>query len=229
MDSSSTSARTDQTLMQLRAFIDAGDYAPGDRLPAERQLISSLGVTRNALRRSLDELEREGAIWRHVGKGTFITAQETTHSNPNLAELSNQVTPVQMMRTRLTLEPAIAREAAANASGDALKKILTAKNNSVSATSWDTYEAHDDNFHRAVAEATGNVLLVSLFDHLNQVRRAVAWKQVVRKTDRPPANHPSFSEHDELFLAIQERDPAAAHEAMRAHLTSVFRRLFGDV
>lgn len=215
-------------LQQLRDLITSGDYAPGDRLPAERQLISTLGVTRTALRKSLDTLEREGEIWRHVGKGTFVTSPESSETLPVLAKLSQQVTPVQMMRARLSLEPAIAREAAANASADAVLKIKVAQKSAVVATSWDAYETEDDAFHRSVADATGNILLLSLFDHLNQVRRAVAWRQVIRKTDRPPSNHPSFAEHDRVVAAIEERDPVAAHGAMREHLNSVAKRLFGD-
>jgi DNA-binding FadR family transcriptional regulator len=218
----------DDTLQQLREFIDTGDYAPGDRLPPERTLISSLGVTRNALRKGLEALEREGAIWRHVGKGTFITTPQSLVTVPGLAELSHQVTPIQMMRARLSLEPAIAREAAANASGDAVQRITTARDRALDATSWDTYEANDDAFHRCLAEATGNVLLLSLFDHLNQVRRAVAWQKVVRASDRPPATHSSYREHDDIVEAIQQRNPTAAHTAMRAHLNSVSNRLYGD-
>ncbi len=225
----SESLEPDNALQQLRDFIANGDYAPGDRLPAERQLINSLGVTRNALRKGLDTLEREGAIWRHVGKGTFITTPQTLANVPGIAELSHQVTPIQMMRARLSLEPAIAREAAINASGDAVNRLIMARDRAVAATTWDTYEADDDAFHRTMAEATGNILLVSLFDYLNQVRRAVAWRQVIRATDRPPKDHSSFREHDDIVHAVEQRDPKAAHAAMQKHLNSVSTRLFGDV
>ena len=84
------------------------------------------------------------------------------------------------------------------------------------------------NFHRNLAEATDNVLLLSLFDHLNAVRRAVAWNMVVRSSDRPPRTHSSFAEHDAIVAAIEARDPKSAQEAMRAHLGSVSARLFGE-
>lgn len=215
-------------LQQLREFIDSGHYAPGDRIPPERTLINSLGVTRNALRKGLDTLEREGVIWRHVGKGTFVTTPQNLVADPDLAELSHQVTPIQMMRARISLEPAIAREAAANASGDAVQRISIASDRARDAASWDTYEANDDAFHRTLAEATRNVLLLSMFDHLNQVRRAVAWQKVVRRTDRPTADHSSYKEHDDIVNAIQQRNPSAAHDAMRRHLNSVSNRLYGD-
>lgn len=222
-------ADRNDALQQLRAFIDAGGYAPGDRLPAERELIGCLGISRTSLRKGLDALEREGAIWRHVGKGTFVAARNGDGLFPGLAELSHQVTPLQMMRARLALEPAIAREAAANASAEAVVRLRAARDRARAATSWDAYEAADDVFHRSVAEATGNILLRSLFDHLNQVRRAVAWSKVVRQTVRPAADHQSFIEHDRIVSAIEARAPAAAQHAMHTHLRSVSVRLFGDV
>jgi len=220
---------TEDGLQLLRRFIEAGGYTPGDRLPAERELIRELGVTRNTLRKSLDVLEHEGVVWRHVGKGTFITALDSQTNIPGLAELSNQITPLQMMRSRLAIEPAIAREAALNASAEAISKLKQVRNSTLEAESWNTYEANDDAFHRAIAQATENILLLSLFDHLNQVRRAVAWQQVVRKTETPPTEHPSFGEHEQIFAMIEQRDPLGAHEAMRNHLSSVSIRLFGGV
>ena len=134
-----------------------------------------------------------------------------------------------MMRARLCIEPAIAREAAINASGDAITRIKLARDRAQTAASWPEYEACDDLFHKAVAEASDNALLVSLFDHLNAVRRAVAWASVVRQTERPSKAHSSFAEHHRIAAAIEARDPAAAHDAMRKHIGSVSARLFGEV
>lgn len=221
-------ADREDTIAALRALIAAGAYRPGDRLPAERELIVSLGVTRTVLRRGLEALEREGAIWRHVGKGTFVAANGASSAPGGLDALSQQVSPVQMMRARLSLEPAIAREAAINATDEAVIRIKLCRERAAAAPDWDTYEAQDDAFHRSVAEATGNILLLALFDQLNQVRRAVAWSAVVRASARPPADHSSYGEHDRITAAIEARDPAASHAAMRAHLGSVSARLFGE-
>lgn len=210
-------------------FIGAGNFAPGDRLPPERELMVSLGLSRTALRKALDKLEHEGRIWRHVGKGTFIASQSGSARLGRLAEISGKVTPFQMMRARLSLEPAIAREAAINASEDAVNRIMAARDAAKDAPDWDTYEAKDDALHRTIAEATGNILLLELFDQLNQVRRAVAWESVVRTSQRPPRDHLSFAEHDRITAAIAARNPTEAHAAMREHLGSVSARLFGEI
>jgi DNA-binding FadR family transcriptional regulator len=219
----------EDAISQVRALIETGAYAPGDRLPPERELIDRLGMTRTTLRRALEALEREGVIWRHVGKGTFVSGHGSTAGAGSRAELGRQLTPVKMMRARLCIEPALAREAAINASEEAMIRMKMAKDGAAMASSWADYETHDDLFHRSIALASDNILLLALFDQLNQVRRAVAWRNVVRKSKRPSKQHSSFVEHDRIAEAIEARDPGAAQEAMRRHLRSVSARLFEEI
>lgn len=216
---------------RLRGFISEGGYAGGGRLPPERHLSDQLGLSRATLRKALDALERDGLIWRHVGKGTFVAdgAPPKAVQPGLLVDLGRQLTPFRMMRARMAIEPAIAKEAAVNASGEALQKMQRAIERARSASTWKEYEIQDDLFHRSVAEASDNLLLLALFDQLNDVRRAVAWGSVTRETERPSPDHSSFPEHDAIAVAIAGRDPGAAYEAMRKHLGSVARRLFGEV
>ncbi|POF29802.1 DNA-binding FadR family transcriptional regulator [Roseibium marinum] len=213
----------------LKDFIAENSFAPGDRLPAERELIGRLGMTRSNLRKALDSLEHEGVIWRHVGKGTFIAGQDDRLDIGLLSDIGHQITPVKMMRARQCIEAVIAREAAINASRQAVKKIIQIKDRARAASSWEEYETQDDLFHYAIAEATDNILLLALFDQLNKVRRAVAVSTVIRETRRPPEDHTSFTEHDRLCAAIEARDPKAAHDAMWQHISSVSARLFGEM
>ena len=62
---------------QLRALVHGGDLRPGDRIPASRELALQLGVHRTTVANAYAELESEGLISGHVGRGTFICAQET--------------------------------------------------------------------------------------------------------------------------------------------------------
>lgn len=219
--------RKDEATERLRAFIVDGKYVPGDRLPPERQLIELLDIGRGALRRALEHLERDGVIWRHVGKGTFVAERATGPENM-FADLGRQLTPFRMMRARLCIEPALAREAAINASRSAKSDIATVMERGRIAASWSEYERQDDLFHRAVAGASDNALLLALFDNLNGVRREVAGLTVTRTSSRPPAQHASFTEHEAIAQAIEAHDPEAAYLAMRRHLQSVASRLFGE-
>lgn len=223
-----TSERTSD-IAALRAFIAEGGYGAGDRLPSERDLIVDLGMSRNALRKALDALDHDGTIWRHVGKGTFVAPQDGSKSSGVIEQLGRQMTPVRMVQARLCIEPSLAREAAINASRGALASMEQAIAASRAATTWAEYEMQDDLFHRAIAQASDNILLLTLFDNLNAVRREVSGGNVVRYTERPTMAHKSFDEHDRIVAAIKSRDPHGAHMAMRKHIGSVSDRLFGEV
>ncbi len=57
---------------QLRALVHTGELRPGDRIPASRELALHLGVHRTTVANAYAELESEGLIQGHVGRGTFI-------------------------------------------------------------------------------------------------------------------------------------------------------------
>lgn len=214
-----------EALARLRNYIREGDFTQGDRIPPERQLMEHLGMSRATLRDALESLERSGAIWRHVGKGTFVGSNLADGADA-LADLGRQITPMRMVHARLCLEPALAREAAIHATGEAMTTIAGAANRAQAAATWAEYEAQDDQFHRAIAEASDNVLLLSFFDQLNRVRRAVTWGNVERRNVKPPENHSSFNEHEAILKSIADRDADRAWNAMRDHLKSVSARLF---
>jgi len=59
---------------QVRSLVHAGDLRPGDRIPASRELATMLGVHRTTVANAYAELESEGLIQGHVGRGTYIKA-----------------------------------------------------------------------------------------------------------------------------------------------------------
>jgi len=63
---------TGTALARLRSYLAQIEMPLDSRLPPERELAETLGVTRAGLRKALAVLESENQIWRHVGKGTFI-------------------------------------------------------------------------------------------------------------------------------------------------------------
>ncbi len=213
-------------LVQLRAFIADGGFGPGDRLPPERSLCVQLGVGRAGLRRALEALESEGALWRHVGKGTFLSARAGREDADDAATLAKRISPADVIRARFALEPAIAREAALYATADGIAALTATARRARAAASWREYEAVDNQFHREIAEQAGSIALLALFDQLNTLRRMVAWGRSDRVGARPPGDHPSFNEHEAILRALANRDPDAAQAAMRAHLRTVAARLF---
>ena len=63
---------------QIRALVHGGDLRPGERIPASRELATQLGVHRTTVANAYAELESEGLISGHVGRGTFIRGESVT-------------------------------------------------------------------------------------------------------------------------------------------------------
>jgi GntR family transcriptional regulator, uxu operon transcriptional repressor len=210
-------------LTQLRAYLVQRD-ASGTRLPPERELCEALGVSRGELRKALAIMEREGRLWRHVGKGTFV-GERPDDEGTDLRVLAARTNPAEVIRTRLIMEPEIAREAALNATSDEIKAMQRMIAGSRAAQSWRQYENLDNRLHRQIAEATHNVVVLMLFDALNVVRRTVVWGRLRAVHRRPPDDHHSFAEHERIVQAIAERDRDGAARAMRDHLRSVEHHL----
>lgn len=212
--------------LRLRDLIDSAGYRHNDRVPPERELCARLGIKRNQLRQALAELEAEGLIWRHVGRGTFVGSRPVLNLQ-DVTYLGDQIKPAQVVRVRFTIEPELCRLAAAHATRSDREQMKLCAERCQSAEDWRTYEAWDNNLHHAIARSTRNQLFLYFFETLNSVRRAIVWGQP-RETLKPPQGYSSFREHDEIVSAITEGDGTRAAQAMVGHLRSVYSRVLPE-
>ena len=68
-------------LKQLLAErIKSGEWQPGTMLPTEEQLQEQYGLSRTTVRQAMKEMEFEGKITRHRGRGTFVSKPKISHS-----------------------------------------------------------------------------------------------------------------------------------------------------
>jgi DNA-binding FadR family transcriptional regulator len=208
---------------RIKQLIAEQALGHAERLPPERHFCNQLGVSRSELRKALAEMEADGLIWRHVGRGTFIGARPV-HNLDDVTFLGQLANAGQLLDARLAVEPQLARLAAQNATRPDLEAMRSCAERGRTAREWRSYEAWDSNFHQAIAKATHNKLLVHFFETLNAVRRTIVWGQM-RTTGRPPADHRSFDEHDAIYAAIAAGDAEGAAEEMAAHLRSVRDRV----
>jgi DNA-binding FadR family transcriptional regulator len=211
-------------LVQLQAFLAQMDVSGETRLPAERELCESLGVSRGDLHKALMVLEKDRRIWRHVGKGTFV-GSGPVEETIGISEIAGRTNPADVMRARLIIEPEIAREAALHATLDDIAAMRRSIVHTRDAATWRQYENVDNLLHRQIAQASRNNVLLGLFDVLNAVRRTVVWGRLRSDGAHPPADHHSFADHEHIVDAIADRDMAGAAAAMRLHLQQVERRL----
>lgn len=211
-------------LARLRAYLARMELPLDSRLPPERDLASTIGVSRAELRKALAILAAEGQLWRHVGKGTFIGSRPMD-SLADVAILTRHTNSAEVMNTRLLLEPEVARLAALLATASQIAEMRTCMQKMRSAQTWRQYEAWDNRLHRVIAESTQNSLMLALLDTLNAVRRAVAWGRQRANKMKPDSDHHSFAEHEAIVAAIEARDGDRAALVMRRHLESVGLKL----
>ena len=212
-------------LMRLRNWIADSGLSRGERLPPERALCETLGVSRAELRKALLVLESEAFLERAVGRGTFLSKAPRAPRGGDgidraIASLSESTGPVEAMNARLAFEPELARLAALHATPKQLRDLQSVANAMREAGTWSVYEQLDSTFHETIAAASGNALLQAMHRILNGVRLAVVWRRLKTADRGPDPAYHSFNEHDAILDALENRDAPGAEAAMRAHLES---------
>ncbi|WP_058974113.1 FadR/GntR family transcriptional regulator [Type-D symbiont of Plautia stali] len=228
MNHSSESARNSSSaLEQLRQLIQQHEQQPDRALPTERELAERFNVGRREIRRALDVLEEEGRIWRKQGKGTFVGPAAPVQPLA-LHDLPQQSNLLEVMEARLQLEPGLARLAALRASKEQIalmQRLLERMHGITAPEDGDQHELWDSAFHRAIAEAAGNRLMLGLFDAVDAVRRDPGW-QHLRVQARTPARLDTYDNHHQrLVNHIAQRQPHEAAAAMREHLLALQQAL----
>ncbi|EKN65259.1 transcriptional regulator [Neobacillus bataviensis LMG 21833] len=69
-----------QLMERLKASIEKGKWAPGDKILSENQLMDQFGVSRNTAKKAIEELVQEGILYRIQGKGTFVAKPKLQQS-----------------------------------------------------------------------------------------------------------------------------------------------------
>jgi DNA-binding FadR family transcriptional regulator len=214
----------DQAVVRLRRRLQAQRKAPQQRLDPERVLAPVIGCSRATLRAALDRLEREGLLWRHVGQGTFMGPRPRQELIRPLV-LFEMASPGDLMQARLVIEPPIAAAAATAATADDVSRLRTLARQSCEAASWQDYELIDDAFHKAIAAATANRLLMAVLGTLSSVRGRSRWQRQHDTVFRRARKHEYALAQGAMHLAIADaiaaRKPAVAQAKMREHLTNI--------
>jgi DNA-binding FadR family transcriptional regulator len=219
--------RRSRAIERLNALLSEPQVRDGDRLPPERMLAVQLGCSRSALREGLEVLEAEGRVWRHVGKGTFAGPRPIDTAAINLS-LASATSPEEVLESRLTLEPMLARLASVRASAAEIDNMEHLLKKSEAARDAKVWELWDLALHRAVAEAARNKLLLAVFDAINAMRGMAEWEQLRLASLSPELLATYRGQHRKYVDAIRARLPGRAEEAMRTHLQTVGTTLLGS-
>ncbi|WP_112323027.1 FadR/GntR family transcriptional regulator [Oceanibium sediminis] len=216
---------------QLRDTLDQLAPCAGDRLPAERDLSQRLDCSRQTLRNALAALERDGELWRHVGQGTF-RGPRPRHLPLRETVLLEGVTPPDLMRARMLVEPQVAAEAARRADPPDVAYLRRKVADGHAAPDSAACEQADDAFHRALAQTAGNPVLIGLLDYLSGTRRRAAWQRgwyrTYRRLGADEFRTGHSDQHGDIVDAIAAADPDAAFAAMARHLAVIEAAMRGE-
>ena len=118
-----------------------------------------------------------------------------------------------LIETRLSIEPdaaAFAAERATSAQREGLRHVHIQLE---SAPDHAAAVAADSAFHRAIAEASGNLIYRLILDSLADLGRESRLRSIGRV-----GKQPAVAQHASILMAIESRDPESARALMRSHV-----------
>jgi DNA-binding FadR family transcriptional regulator len=228
-----TLQRYEHVAERLAAEVRSGTYAPGERLPSERELARRLEVGRASVREAIAALQVQGVIETRPGSGSFVAADAAARL-PAPAGLPHDASPSDLLETRLLIEPAIARLAAARGGRDDIEceRLLAAMEaaaDPADPAARQGWNESDRLFHRRIAELTGNPILAGIAGHVAALMDQPLWQRLRDDSIATPGRTSiHLAEHRMIYEAIAEGDPDAASLYATQHVRRVRRYMTLD-
>lgn len=214
-------AVTDEAILKIKEMIVSGELGPGDRLPPEKELSEALGLSRSSLREAVKALEVIRVLDVRRGDGTYVTSLEPPmllEAMSFVVDLHDDSSILEIFAVRRILEPAASALAAASASAEDLDVLRGIVESIDHASDVEGLVKHDLEFHRRIAEATGNSYLASLLDSLSShTVRARIWRGITQEN----AVERTLQEHHAILAALEAHDADLAKALAVVHVSGV--------
>lgn len=217
----------EEVARQLESLI-LKQLKPGDKLPAERELASLLGVSRSSIRDAIRRLELVGLVEPRQGSGTRvreITTDTLVSPLANVIAHKRQMVS-ELLEFRQMLEPGMAARAAEHATPEdiaRMEEILDRQERKVRHGSLAIEE--DSEFHYRIATAARNSVVLKVVDVVMDLLRETRSRSL-QSEGRPRR---SMAGHRRILNAIRRRDPEAAEAAMRQHIRDVEKIVLNEL
>ena len=207
---------------QLRTLMAAGEFLPGNRLPAERDLAKQLGVSRPSVREALIALEVEGWVEVRTGSGVYVQDRSAAKTSRNRSQIEISATewgPLELIRARRVVEG----ETAALAATQARRKDIAAMRDALATMVRDadagTLPIEGDRaFHSAIVQSSGNMVLIETVHTFWDSRRGPLFERLGGYFETVASWRSAIAEHAAILDAIAAHDAAGARTAMHAHM-----------
>lgn len=209
----------------LEGEIIAHKWAPGQRLPSERQLSERFGVSRPAVREILRNLSAQGLILAHPGRGSFVRELTPTKGEGSVGLFVRRgaVTPRHLVAARQMLETESATMAAVNHTREDSRRMRELVGEFDAATDIEAAAGLDVALHEAIAIASGNPVVQIMFGSIHELVRGIS----LRSLADPKVRAVGAPMHHTIVDAIIRGDGAVARAAMTKHVMLAID-LYGD-
>jgi DNA-binding GntR family transcriptional regulator len=190
----------------VREGIISGELRPGDPL-VEAQLSADLGISKTPVREALIRLARDGLVVQELHRRSRVAA-------PTVEDVR------QACEIRRWVEAEIAAQAARDAPQELIEQLeASIRDSERSLKRRDTHRWADaiESFTDTLLEYSGNRYAADLLERMRNILSLIANVSQVA----PGRRVRSIDEHRAILDAIRKRDPAAAADATRAHLSSI--------
>ncbi len=214
--------RHSEVFIQLKEKIIEGEYHNNERLPAERDLAEAFGVARGTVRSALEQLESAGYVKKKTGSGTFVSHYRSFDT----FNIVDDVSPIELIDTRLAIEPYIVKLVILNANQRSLREIEhTLREAAKHCDNPNDFSHYDEAFHLQLARCTQNPLLEWIYGKINDIRSHKQWNESKAAVLSEEKMRRYCQEHRELFEAIKKRDQIEAGSIITEHLLRAKRHL----
>jgi GntR family transcriptional repressor for pyruvate dehydrogenase complex len=209
---------------RLLDLFTSGVVPAGTRLPPERELASTLGIGRSAVREALAALEILGVVDVRPGSGTYLrgSASELLPETLSWGLMIGAPRTAELIAVRAELEIMAARLAAEKITDADLKQLEGYLDGMRQHLGNPTrFIEADLKFHLHIARLADNQVLLDLLQSIRSLLRVWVERGLRRGDD---AEH-ALTEHTRIFDALAQREPAAVEAAMREHMRTASERL----
>jgi GntR family transcriptional repressor for pyruvate dehydrogenase complex len=208
---------TSQVIDHILDLIKSGQVKPGEKLPTEKQLTETLGVSRTCIREAMKSLEslRLISIRPKVGTVVLTPTPSALFSGRSLSTLAHLQETDILIEFRSVIEVGLAVLATKKATEQDLSAMRKALEEHKRALASDgiAYPA-DIAFHKAIAEASRNPIAIAVLQLISE-----PLTEQRRRTNRVrQAAEDGLRDHRRIFRAIQRRDSDKVRKAMIAHM-----------
>jgi GntR family transcriptional regulator, transcriptional repressor for pyruvate dehydrogenase complex len=221
----------EQILRQIEEAIIDGRLKPGDRLPPERELAQTFGVSRASVREALRVLEMFGVIMARRGTGPDAgsvvadSAQNGLESALRLHVGLLRIPTKDMVEVRALLEQQAAQKAAEHAADKATARLHEIVDGMRAATTIGEFNELDTEFHVELARVSGNALLPVLMEALRGTMRRAMLEGFERLADWRAERDHLVGEHEAMIGYVETGDGAGAGAAVQSHVTRFYRHV----